>query len=268
MRSLPLYIFVTLVFVFLFAPIGLVIVNSFNQDTTLAAWGGFTTKWYSVAMNDTTVIGAVKTSLKIAIITTLIATVIGTLAAVGIRRSRSVVRRAMDVMTYARLIVPELVFAIGLLLTFRAVGFPLGITAVVVGHVTLYTAFVIIVVSATLAGRSPATDEAARDLGATAVRAFARVTLPEIMPGVIASALLVFTFSMDNVVSSLFLSSGINTLPLVLFSLIRLRVTPEVNAIATVVIFLTGILLVTSLLINARRAGLPRRRGGPPGVSR
>lgn len=249
-KSLPLYIFAALVFAFLFAPIGLVIVNSFNQDPTLISWEGFTTKWYVVAASNPTVTNAVNRSLQIAIITTLVATVLGTLAAVGIRGAGRVARGAMDATTYARLIVPELVLAIGLLLLFQAVGFPLGFAAVVVGHVTLYTAFSIIIVSATLANRDPATEEAARDLGATAVRAFWRVTLPEIMPGVVASALLVFTFSMDNVVSSLFLSSGGNTLPLVLFSIMRLRVTPEVNAIATALILLTGILLAVSVFVT------------------
>jgi spermidine/putrescine transport system permease protein len=265
-KSLPLYGFVAAVFAFLFAPIILVIVNSFNADPDLVSWDGFTTQWYSMARDNPTVVSAVRTSIEIALITTVIATVIGTLAALGLRRSGRLVRGATNLTTYGRLIMPELVLAIGLLLTLRALDFSLGITTVVIGHVTLYTSYAVIIVGARLAGRDAATEEAARDLGATALRTFWRVTLPEISPAVVASALLIFTFSMDNVVSSLFLSSGVNTLPIVLFSMIRLRVTPEVNAIATVVVVATAVLLAVALLALAgrsaadARAGLLRRR--------
>jgi ABC-type spermidine/putrescine transport system permease subunit II len=237
-----------------------VVVNSFNVDPGLTRWGGFTTHWYFVAAHDQSVTGAVKVSLEIALATTLIATALGTAAAVGMRRAGRVARRVNDLTTYGRLIMPELVLAIGLLLAFRAVNFSLGLATIIIGHVTLFTAYAILVVSARLAGRDGSTEEAARDLGATALRAFWRVTLPEILPAVVASALLIFTFSMDNVVSSLFLSSDTNTLPLVLFSLIRLRVTPEVNAIATVVLVLTGVLLAVFVSLSAGRTFFTGRR--------
>jgi ABC-type spermidine/putrescine transport system permease subunit II len=259
LRSLPLYAFVALVFAFLFAPIVVVVLNSFNADASLVHWGGFTTHWYSVAAHNQTVRDSVKTSLEIAVMTTVVATALGTLGAVGLRRAPRALRAASDLTTFGRLIMPELVLAIGLLLVFRAANFPLGITTIVIGHVSLFAAYAVLIVSARLAGRDPATDEAARDLGANAIRAFFRVTLPEILPAVAASGLLIFTFSMDNVVSSLFLSSGVNTLPLTLFSMIRLRVTPEVNAIATVVLALTGIMLALFLaLVAGRRAPIDR----------
>ena len=264
MRRAPLRIFVAAVYLFLFAPIVLVFVNSFNADETLTSWGGMTYRWYSVALHDATVVEGVKTSIEIAIASTAIATVVGTLAALGVRRSGRMVRVTTDATSYARIVMPEIVLAIGLLLTFRMFGWQLGYVAVVIGHVTLFTAFAIIIVSSRLASRDAFTDEAARDLGATAWRAFWRVTLPEIAPAVVASALLIFTFSMDNVVSSLFLSSGnMNTLPLVLFSLIRLRVTPEVNAIGAILTLVTGLLLALFVLANAGRLSFrtPAARG-------
>jgi spermidine/putrescine transport system permease protein len=252
-RPWGLFVVVALIIMFLFAPIVIVVLDSFNADASLTHWGGFTTHWYSVAAHDGSVTSAVKTSLEIAVLTTVIATGLGTSAAVGMRRAGRGLRRINDLTTYGRLIMPELVLAIGLLLAFRAVNFPLGIATIVIGHVTLFTAYAILVVSARLAGRDASTEEAARDLGATPMRAFLRVMLPEILPAVVASALLIFTFSMDNVVSSLFLSNNTNTLPLVLFSLIRLRVTPEVNAIATVVLLLTGLLLAIFVSLSAGR---------------
>jgi ABC-type spermidine/putrescine transport system permease subunit II len=253
-RSLPLYIVVAAVFAFLFAPIALVLVNSFNSDPDLVHWGGFTTRWYGVARDDPLVVSAAWQSFKIACLSTAVACVLGTLGALGLRGSGRLLRTASDITTYGRLIMPELVLAIGLLLMFRALNVSLGVTTIVVGHVTLFTAYAVIIVSARLAGRDPSTEEAARDLGATALRTFWRVTLPEIAPAILASALLIFTFSMDNVVTSLFLSSGVNTLPLVLFSMIRLRVTPEVNAIATLVVLATALLLAVFLAIVAGRA--------------
>lgn len=256
MKLAPLRIFVGLVYLFLFTPILLVLVNSFNADSTLTSWGGLTAHWYSVAANDETVVGAAKTSLEVAIVSTAVATLVGTLAAVGIRRSRRTLRAATSSTAYARIVMPELVLAIGLLLTFKMFNWQLGFWAVVVGHVTLFSAYAIIIVGSRLASRDGSLEEAARDLGATAFRAFWRVTLPEIAPAIAASALLIFTFSMDNVVTSLFMASGdMNTLPLVLFSLIRLSVTPEVNAIGAMLTIATGALLALFLLVNAGMPG-------------
>lgn len=258
MKLAPLRIVVGLVYLFLFAPIVLVAANSFNADKTLTSWGGFTGHWYSVAIHDETIVSAAKTSIEVAVVSTAVATLVGTLAAVGIRHSRRTLRAATGTTAYARIVMPELVLAIGLLLTFKMFGWSLGFRAVVIGHVTLFTAYAIVIVGSRLASRDASLEEAARDLGATAFRAFWRVTLPEIAPAIIASALLIFTFSMDNVVTSLFMASGdMNTLPLVLFSLIRLSVTPEVNAIGALLTVGTGLLLVLFLLVGA---GVPGGR--------
>lgn len=227
LRSVPLFGFVFLIYAFLFAPIFLVMVNAVNADAGLTHWGGATMRWFEQMFADDVVLEGIRNSLLIAS-----AAVLGTLAAIGLRRSSRGVGAATNVSTYSRLIMPELVLVVGLLLAFQAVSWPLGIGTVIIGHAGLYTAYVIMIVSARLARRDPHIDEAARDLGASPSHVLIRVTLPEAMPAIVTAALLAFAFSMDNVIASLFLSSGLNTLPLVLFSLIRTQITPEVNAIA------------------------------------
>ncbi len=260
MRRAPLLVFVVLVYVFLFAPIVLVMVNALNADASLTSWGGPTTRWFEQMFDDEVVLEGIRNSLLIATIATLVATVLGTLAAIGLRSAGRAVRATTNVSTYSRLIMPELVLAVGLLLTFRAVDWRLGMGTVIVGHAGLYTAYVIMLVSARLARRDPHVEEAARDLGATPARALVRVTLPEAMPAILTSALLVFAFSMDNVITSLFLSSGLNTLPLVLFSLIRTRITPEVNAIATFMISVSTLVIVLGLAGYWLRSAWMRQR--------
>ncbi|RUW50381.1 MAG: ABC transporter permease subunit [Mesorhizobium sp.] len=247
LRQVPLYSFVILVYMFLFVPIVLVIANSVNGDANMAEWGGLTTRWFKQMFEDDVVLEAIRNSLLIATATTAISTATGTLAAIGLRRAGWTVRAVTNASTYSRLLMPELVLVVGLLVTFQAVNWPRGFGTVVIGHASLYTAYVIMIVSARLARRDPYIEEAARDLGATAARALIRVTLPEAMPAILTASLLVFAFSMDNVITSLFLSSDLNTLPLVLFSLMRTKITPEVNAIATFMIALSTLVILLGL---------------------
>jgi spermidine/putrescine transport system permease protein len=267
LRQAPLYGFVVLVYTFLFAPIVLVVVNAANADESLSSWGGLTTRWFDQMFHDEVVIEGIRNSLAIAAVATFIATILGSLAAFGLRRSGPVVRATTNASTYSRLIMPELVLAVGLLLTFQAVDWPLGTVTVIVGHAALYTAYVIMIVGARLARRDPHVEEAARDLGATPLRALVRVTLPEALPAILTAGLLVFAFSMDNVITTLFLSSGLNTLPLVLFSLIRTKITPEVNAIAAFMIGISTLVILLGLCgYWLRSAAIHRRSGGsrPP----
>lgn len=251
---------VALIYVFLFAPIILVIVNSFNKDIYSIHWKGFTLKWYSEAWGNPTVVAAAKTSLIIAVIVTVIATAIGTASALALQRCGRLMRRLIQVTIYGRLVIPELVLAIALLIVLTRLNAPLGVSTIILGHVVFDTAYVTLIVGARLAGRDPATEEAARDLGATRFRAFRRVTLPEIMPAVIAAALLAFTFSLDDVVTSYFLSGSTNTLPLVILSFIRFNVSPVVNALGTSLLVVNSICLAAFLALNWRRAASESRR--------
>jgi spermidine/putrescine transport system permease protein len=262
-RRLPLYGFVGLVYLFLFAPIVLVVVNSLNADPDLIKWGGFTLKWFDQALSNDLVVEGIRNSLLIAGIVTAVAVVVGTLAAIGLRNAGRGIRIVTDATTYSRLIMPELVLAIGLLLAFRAMGYPLGMVTVTIGHAAFYTAYVILIVSARLSRRDRFVEEAARDLGATPLRALVRVTLPEVAPAVATAGLLVFAFSMDNIITSLFLSSGLNTLPLVLFTMIHTHITPEVNAIGALMIAVSAVVMLLFFGGYVVRGASRRRRMNP-----
>jgi spermidine/putrescine transport system permease protein len=246
--------------VFLFAPIVSVVVNSFNKDTYRLHWRGFTLQWYSEAWNNPTVTAAAKTSLEIALIVTVLSTVIGTATSLALLRCGRFTRGVIQSTTYGRLIIPELVLAIALLILLTRLHITRGMWTIVIGHVVFNTAYVTVIVSARLAARDPSTEEAARDLGATRFRAFRRVTLPEIMPAILASALLSFTFSLDNVVTSFFLSGSTNTLPLVILSFIRFQVSPVVNALGTSLLVINVVCLSLFLAANWRRAAAVQRR--------
>jgi spermidine/putrescine transport system permease protein len=259
-RPWGLYAFVVLVYLFLFAPILMVVVNSFNADRSLVGWGGFTLHWYRNAWSNEFVREGAKNSLFVAGVVTLISAILGTLAALALERSRRWTRAVIDGTTYARIVIPELVLALSLLIFLARIDFPRGLGSVIVGHVVFNSAYVTVIVSARLAARDPATDEAARDLGASPFRAFWRVTLPEIMPAVVTGSLLAFTFSLENVVTSFFLAGSANTLPMVVLSLIRFSVTPAVNAIGVVLMTFTALLMVLFLFVNWRwSTGVQRR---------
>jgi spermidine/putrescine transport system permease protein len=263
-RPWGFYVVVAAIYIFLFAPIALVIVNSFNKDTYRIHWKGFTFHWYYEAWSNPTVTQAAKTSVIIALVVTVLATAIGTASALALQRCGRFTRGLIQSTIYGRLIIPELVLAIALLILLNRLNIARGIYTIILGHVVFNTAYVTVVVSARLAARDPATEEAARDLGATRLRAFRRVTLPEIMPAVLASALLAFTFSLDDVVTSYFLSGSTNTLPLVILSLIRFEVSPVVNALGTSLLFVNSLCLGLFLIANWRRAAASQRRAEAP----
>lgn len=263
-RPWGFYAVASLIYVFLFAPILLVIVNSFNKDVYSISWKGFTLHWYSEAWSNPTVIAAAKTSLIIAVSVTVIATVIGTAGALALERSGRLTRGLIQLTIYGRLVIPELVLAIALLILLTRLNVTRGTLTIIIGHVVFDTAYVTVIVAARLAARDPSTEEAARDLGATRFRAFRRVTLPEILPAVAAAALLAFTFSLDDVVTSYFLSGSTNTLPLVILSFIRFNASPVVNALGTSLLVVNSICLSAFLAVNWRRAAMTRRRADAP----
>lgn len=253
-RPWGLYAYASLAYLFLFAPILVVMINSFNKDRFRIRWGGFTTEWYRSAWSDPSTVAAAKTSVIIAAVVAVLATVIGTSTALYLRRSSRWMRALVQGTTYARLIIPELLLAVALLIVFARLNIDRGLVTIMIGHVVFNSAYVTVIVGARLAAREAFTEEAARDLGATPWRAFRRVTLPEIMPAVVAGAILAFTFSLDNVVTSFFLSGSTNTLPLVILSLIRFEVSPAVNALGMSLTAVTALAMVAFLLLNWRRA--------------
>ncbi|MEL7467980.1 MAG: ABC transporter permease subunit [Pseudomonadota bacterium] len=251
MSRLPLSVKILggLGFLFLYIPILSLIIYSFNESKLVTVWGGFSTKWYGELFRDPQILGAAWISLKIALVSATLALVMGTLAAlVMVRYARFRGRGLFSGMITAPLVMPEVITGLSLLLLFvalqNAVGWPAGrgFTTIVIAHTTFGMAFVAVVVQSRLADIDRSIEEAASDLGARPVRVFFDVTLPSIAPALVSAWLLAFTLSLDDLVIASFVSGpGSSTLPMVVFSKVRLGVSPDVNALATLMILAVGI---------------------------
>jgi len=245
-------IYAFLIYMFLYIPIIVLIVFSFNESKLNVVWTGFTFKWYESLMHNAGILGAVKNSLIVAIISTIIATLVGTLAAVGLYRYKFKGKNVIDSILNIPLIIPEIVMGISLLAFFSIVDMQLGMKTLIIAHVTFSIAYVVSVVKTRLDGFDKSVEEAALDLGATPLETFFHVTLPIIMPGVIGGALLAFTLSLDDVIISFFVAgAGSTTLPLKVFSMVKFGVTPEINALSTIIILFTFVVVgLSSALKN------------------
>lgn len=234
-----------LVYLFLYAPIAILVVFSFNSARQTAFWEGFTLDWYRQLLDNPGLLRSVRNSLVAAGLTTVISVLLGTPAALAMARHRFRGRRSTQALLFLPVIIPEVVLGAALVTFFGAVEMRLSLWTVVIAHVTFSVSYVAIVVRARLAGLDPSLMEAARDLGAGPFEAFRRVTLPLVAPGILASALLVFTLSIDDyVVSSFVAGVGATTLPLHIYSMLKVGVTPEVNAVSTLLLAVTILLIV------------------------
>jgi spermidine/putrescine transport system permease protein len=246
-----------LVYAFLYAPILVLVAFSFNKARRGARWTGITGDWYAKLAANEQMRDAMVNSLIVAGIATAITTLIGTAAALGLHRLRPGRGGggATRGLLYLPIVIPEIVLGVALVSFFGLAGVRLSLWTVVLAHVVFSVSYVAIVVRARLAGIDPSLEEAAMDLGAGPVGTFARVTLPLILPGVVAAALLVFTVSLDDyVVTSLVAGPGATTLPLKIYSMLKVEVTPEVNAACTVLLALTVVLIALShVLLAAKR---------------
>ena len=243
-----------LVYVFLYAPIAVLVLFSFNSTRSTQVWTGFSTEWYGELLRDQTVLDAFRTSLIVGVTATAIATVIGTLTALALTRHRFRGEGFADSAIYAATVMPEIVVGVSLLVFFVAAGFALGITTIIIAHVAFTISFVTIVVRARLAGMDESLEEAAQDLGANPATTFLRVTLPLILPGVMAGALLAFTLSFDDFVITFFVAGvGSSTLPLKIYSMIKFGVSPVINALSTVVLVATIALIFGGSRILVRK---------------
>ena len=252
-----------LVYLFLYAPIIVVVIFAFNESRLVQIWQGFSTRWFVEAWADRSLRNALRISVITATLNAGLATVLGTSAAIALRNVGRRTRTAFDGFMYTTLIVPEIVIAIASLMFFVTIGLPLGPLAIVITHSVFNTSVVGLVVRARLAGLDRSLEEAATDLGATRWATFYQVTLPQIFPAVLAGALLAFTFSFDDVVLSSFVSGvGSTTLPVEIFSLIRLGVSPKVNVVAVATLTLTVTAIVTAQILLRR--GI-RTTGALPG---
>ena len=250
-----------LLFIFLYTPIAIVVLFSFNNSRRVSVWGGFTTQWYQAAWSSPDVTGALQISLTVALLNVAISVALGTLAALGMRSAPRWLRVGFEGLVYVTIITPEIVIAIASLLYFVNLGLDLGIQTMVVAHAVYNTSIVALIVSARLAGMDRTLEEASADLGATPLGTFWRVTLPQLSPAVLAGALLAFTFSFDDFLLSFFLSGvGSTTLPLNLFSRLRFGVSPVINAVAASMLSLTLTAIIVAQLVLRRGAGRRREK--------
>jgi spermidine/putrescine transport system permease protein len=257
----PLGLGAGMLYVFLYAPIAVVIVFSFNAARHGVAWKGFTLQWYRDLLGNELALTAAKNTLLLGALSTVIATVLGTFLAFGLSRGAVPGQRWIQRLLQVPVFIPDIVLAAAMLLFYslarQSFGlFELGLGTMVVAHVTFQIPFVAIVVRARLAGLDPALDEAARDLGSDAWQSFRRVTLPLILPGVLAAGMLAFTLSLDDFVVSFFTSGpGSTTLPILIYSSVKRGVTPEINALATLIVAASLLATLSVVLLQRRQRG-------------
>jgi putrescine transport system permease protein len=252
-------------FVFLYAPILSLVIFSFNESKLVTVWGGFSTKWYRALLEDPQILGAAWISLKVALATATLSVVLGTLAAYVLTRFGRFRGRAMLTgMSTAPLVMPDVITGLSLLLLFvsmeQLIGWPAGrgMTTIIIAHVTFCTAYVTVVVQSRLSDMDESLEEAAMDLGARPIRVFFDVTIPVIAPALIAGWLLAFTLSLDDLVVASFVTGpGASTLPMVIFSKVRLGVSPDINALATIIIAIValGVFIASWQMRRAARNG-------------
>lgn len=246
-RSRALWAAAVFAYVFLYAPLVIVVVYSFNDSRLNAQWVGFTLSWYEKLFHNEKMLRAAGNSLVIGVTASAVATVLGTMAGYAMYRFRM---RLLPLLVLAPIAIPEILMGVSLLIFFVLLNISLGMISIILSHIAFCIGFVAVVVRSRLAGMDESLTEAARDLGATPWQAFRLVTLPLIMPGVVAGALMAFTLSIDDFVITFFTAGvGSTTLPLQIYTMVKISVTPEVNAISTLLMALTlALILIASRL--------------------
>ncbi len=240
-------------FAFLYVPIVVLVLFSFNSARTGAVWQGFTLQWYERLFNNPRILDAALNSLIVALVSTAASVVIGTLMAMAMERYRFRFQSVWDGLLYMPVIIPEIVMGISLLLFFAAIRLERGLITLIISHVAFCMPFVYLTMRARLADFDRSLEEAAQDLGADEWTTFRRITLPLLMPGIVSSALLAFTLSLDDFVISFFVTGvGSQTLPVYIWGQIRRGITPEINAISTVMLILSFVLVSLSHALQQR----------------
>jgi len=242
-----------LFYLFLYAPIIILIVFSFNASRFPTYWTGFTLEWYQELFKDHLIGSALKNTLIVSFISTIIATIIGTMVAVGIERYRFRSKPAVDGLLLMPVIIPDIAMAIMLLVFFVLINMDLGLPTIIISHVAFNISFVAIIVRARMASIGPELEEAANDLYANEWKAFWRVTFPLLIPGILGGALFAFTLSLDDYVITNFTSGpGSTTLPIRIIGMTRRNITPEINALSTMMLMAAMLLVPLSLWLQRR----------------
>lgn len=242
------------VLAFFYAPIVFLVVFSFNTSRLNVVWEGFTLRWYRELWGDSRLISALQNSLVVAAWATVIAVVIGTMSAWLLHRYRYRGVRAISTLAYLPMVVPEIIMGVSLLVFFRALDVRLGFTTIIIAHATFCFPFAMAAVQARLAGLDPALEEAALDLGATPLEAFWHVIIPYLMPAIVSGALMAFALSMDELIVTFFVkSAGSTTLPVEIFGRVKKGLHPMINALSTLFIVFTIVLLVAAEAVKRVR---------------
>jgi len=244
-----------LFYFFLYAPIILVVIFSFNTSRFPTHWTGFTLDWYETLFSDFAIGRALRNTLIVSITSTIISTIIGTMVSVGLERYRFRAKSSLDAMLFLPIIIPDIAMAIMLLAFFVLINMELGLSTIIISHVAFNIAFVAVIVRARMASIDPALEEAANDLYANEWKAFWKVTFPLLLPGILGGALFAFTLSLDDYVITFFTSGpGSTTLPVRIYSMVKRGITPEINAVSSLML-LASLFLVPLSLYLQRKGG-------------
>ena len=247
-------VYLLVVLAVMYLPILLVVIYSFNESKLSSVWGGFSLTWYETLFRDTAIFEALRNSLVLALLTCLCAAVIGTLGAVGMQRLQSRTKGPVEYLSTLPIMIPEIILGMVFMVFFALLGLPFGMTTLVIAHTAFSIPYIFMLVKARLVGMDKSLAEAARDLGAGEVRVFFDITLPLIFPAILSGMLLSFAMSMDDVIISMFVTGvDVNTLPIKIYSQIKFGVTPEINALCTLMLLVTVLIVVLSDRIG--RAG-------------
>lgn len=243
------------VFAFLYVPILMLVVYSFNDSRLNLYWTGFTTKWYGLLLKNEVLLRAFKNSLIVAGATTALSVFLGTTAAWLLHRYRFPARQTLGLLIFIPMVMPEVLMGVSLLVLFVNLGLPLGYTTMIIAHTTFCFPFVLVGVQARLQGLDPSLEEAALDLGATPLKAFWHVIIPYLMPAIVAGALMAFTLSFDEYIVSVFTSGpGSQTLPLKVYGMVRVGLNPQLNALSTLFIAATAVVVVLSQFFTYKKS--------------
>lgn len=266
-RRWPLYTILTLGLAFLYLPVLLLVIYSFNESRLVTVWSGFSTKWYGELLRNQQLLDAAWLSVRIAATNATFAVVLGTLAANAlVRHGRFRGRGPFELLLTAPLVMPEVIIGLSLLLLFVAmeqlIGWPQGrgFTTITIAHITFSMAYVAVVVRSRLSQMDRSLEEAAMDLGARPLRVYLSITLPLIAPALLSGWLLAFTLSLDDLVIASFVAGpGSTTLPMVIYSSVRMGVSPQINALATIIVLIVSVGVIIAVLSMGRRSlGQPR----------
>ena len=247
-------LFVGLVFLFLYLPIIILVIYSFNSSKVNILFEHFTFDWYKNLFSNIELLDAFSNTMIIAVVSTIISTIIGTLGAYGLNKYNFKFKGFINSLLYIPIVIPEIVLGISLLSIYTLMKLELGMFTLILSHIAFSIPFVIVSVRSTLSSVIKTYEEVSYDLGASKFATFYKVTLPLIMPGVVSGATLAFTLSLDDVVISYFTAGpGSNTLPLKIYSMIKTGITPDVNALSTLMLIVTIIILSVSVIIQSRK---------------